>query len=56
MKPLHFLLVASLVVLASPLPARAQPEPPHTYFCQVSQPMVARDDRRVEIHPVTYAL
>lgn len=43
--------------LTSPRAAHAQPQDSgHTYFCQVAQPMVARDDRRVEIHDVTYAL
>jgi hypothetical protein len=36
--------------------ARADEESGHTYFCRVDQPMVARDDRRVEVHTVTYAL
>ena len=35
--------------------AASAPDASHPYFCQVAQPMVARDDRRVEIHHVTYA-
>lgn len=49
-------LVAMLVASSASI-ARAQSQDAgHTYLCHVAQPMVARDDRRIEIHPVTYAL
>ena len=47
--------LAAVAVLAIGA-ARADEEAGHTYFCRVAQPMVARDDRRVEVHTVTYAL
>jgi hypothetical protein len=58
--------IAALAVLAVPArlasgAERAAAQAPgdegrHTYFCEVAQPMVSRDERRVEIHHVTYAL
>lgn len=51
------LLLWTLLVAGGPDRVRAQSGGGgHTYFCQVAQPMVARDDRRIEIHDVTYAL
>lgn len=51
---------AAIMVLAlSAAIARAQDAPEqsiHVYFCQVAQPMIAQTERRVEIHPVTYAI
>jgi hypothetical protein len=41
--------------LAGPL-REAHPQNAHTYFCEIAVPMVARDDRRIEIHQTTYAL
>jgi hypothetical protein len=50
-------LVAALLAPPAVRPSQAQSQDnAHTYFCHVAQPMVARDDRRIEIHPVTYAL
>lgn len=46
---------AAFALMLAALPAAAE-EPLHTYFCHVSQPMVSRDERRVEIHDVTYVL
>ena len=50
---------ALVLLLAAPfaVDARAQEaDDEHTYFCEVAQPMVATEDRRVEIHRATYAM
>jgi hypothetical protein len=43
---------AAACAVAAPAPAATT----QTYFCDVAQPVVVRDQRRVEVHHVTFAL